>query len=258
MLTNQHIVHLLTPADSLRPALHRALRSGGENVSIAIIDAHAVDGDQDSEHPRAVWVRNVAQELKSRGRYGLKYEGETEWLVWGRIRKEAIVSTISIDSLRAYSHTHRKLERVFHLNDIQRFKSWKRYTRYLRNNAVEVGSSVGKVVGGFLAFCRIPEAHLESMAVKLGKVWSFRGLKDRKKKQDYVEGVYDGFTGHDNPEDSATEDLLAMSDDDTIECLEDSDDDFAKRRRRIETILCGHRSELQGATSIEDGYNGDW
>jgi len=32
---------------------------------------------------RAVWIRNVAQEPNARGRYGLKYKGETGRLGWG-------------------------------------------------------------------------------------------------------------------------------------------------------------------------------
>jgi len=200
----------------------------------------------------------VTQELRSRDLYHIGYDGDTEWLIWARIPGEAILSTISIDSLREYIKSHPDLEDLLHFKRIQKARSWYGYAPFLKAKAAKIDFGVGQTVGSFLAVCGIPQKYMQSTALSIAKMWKFRGLNDGKKNQDYVKGVYAGFAGHNSPGDSATDDSPAISDDDTTQCLEeDSDDDFAKRRRRIEIILSGHIGEMEGVPSAEPSTEED-
>lgn len=233
------------------PALHRALRSEGHNVSIAIMDAHALDKDRDSAHPRAVWARNVAQELKSRNRYHLNYEGETEWLVWARIRKDVMVSTVSIDSLWEYVQSHPALEDLFHFEGIQKAKNWSGYARLLKANATKVDFSVGQTVGDLLAFFGIPRKYVKSTASKLARVWRLSGMRDQRKKEEYLNGVHHGFSIRNSPDSDATEDDLTTSDENKETSSDEyTMDEFAARREHIKRVLRGCRSAV---IKITDG-----
>lgn len=231
--------------------MHRALRSEGDNVSIGIIDAYALDGDRDSAHPRAVWARNVAQELKSRNKYHLKYEGKTEWLVWGRIRKDVMVSTVSIDSLRKYVQSRPELEDLFHFEGIQKAKNWSDYSHLLKVNATKIDFSVGQTVGDLLAFFGIPRKYMKSTASKLARVWRLRGMLDQRKKEEYINGVHHGFTIHDGADSDATEEYAPTSDENKETSSDEyTMDEFAARREHIKRVLRGCSSAV---IEITDG-----
>lgn len=252
---SKYITYRLIPLDSFLPALHRALRSESNNVSIGIIDAHVLDKDRDSEHPRAVWARNTAQELKSRGRYHLEYEGETEWLVWARIRKEAMVSTVSIDSLRKYIQRHPELEDLFRFEGIQKARNWYEYSSLLKANAAKIDFSVGQTVGDLLAFFGIPRKYMRATASKLARVWRLQRMTDPKKKEEYLNGVYHGFSIRQSPDSDATEEYSATS----HEIKEPSSDEytmdeFAARREHIKRVLRGYSP---GVIEISDD-DVDW
>jgi len=214
-----------------------------------------LDRDRDSEHPRAVWARNVAQELKSRGRYHLKYEGETEWLVWARIRKEAIVSTISIDSLRDYVQRHPELEDLFRFEGIQKAKNWYDYSRLLKANAPKIDFSIGQIVGDLLAFLGIPRKYMKSTASKLARVWRLQGMRQQRKKEEYLNGVYHGFTIHGGADSDATEDDMVTSDHNKGPSSDEyTMDEFTARREHIKRVLRGYRP---GVIEISDD-DVDW
>ena len=217
-----------------------------------------MDRDRDSEHPRAVWAPNIAQELRSRDRYHIDYDGDTEWLIWARVPEEAILSTISIDSLREYIASHPDLESLLHFQRIQKAKTWYGYAPFLKAKAAKIDFSAGQSVGGFLAFSGIPEKYMNSTALSIAKAWKLRKMNDLKKKQDYLNGVYDGYSSHNDPESSVTELGDITSDDE-----EGYDDDFARRRSRIEAILSGYGGGLEHGRGVEpsteeEDYDTDW
>lgn len=198
--------------------------------------------------------------MKSRDLYkNMHYFGQTEWMIWGRIPKEAIISTITAQSLKSYVEAHPELEPLLRLQGIQRSENWKQYKDHLSVTAVGIDTSVGTVIGDFLGFIGIPESYFDSMASKVAKVWRLRGINDKKKMEDYLQGVRLGSSrDHVDNETPVVQDALdGLLQDQALSPQEETDDEFAVRRKRIQMILSGWTSESEG-TLIGDDEDSDW
>ena len=104
----RHPSHFISLFTNLRPALHRALRSSS-NARVAIINMDYLLDHPVAGLPRAFDAAKVAQQFDITGfdwrqkkEYG--YEYTAEYVVWGRIEREAIVADFPIGRLSVRSY----------------------------------------------------------------------------------------------------------------------------------------------------------
>ncbi|MCJ1391852.1 hypothetical protein MMC18_004719 [Xylographa bjoerkii] len=240
--------HVATPFisiwESLLPALHRGLRSNAHsagNAHIAIIDAGKLDIGHPSEYARAIRVRDVVYELKTRGRYlDMRYWGSSEYLVYAEIPRTAILTTFSIDALRTYLETHQGLETmtILRLPGIEAATRQIEYNAHLKETVLPMSLFAGKTIGHFLAFTGLPKANLELMALRISWVWMFTGAANQQRKFAYLEGVQEGYLSY-HREPSLVEPQLpderTAKEGKVVETT--TADDFLIRRQRIQRIL---------------------
>ncbi|MCJ1403710.1 hypothetical protein MMC11_006933 [Xylographa trunciseda] len=245
----QHLrrFHVPTPFisvwDSLLPALHRGLRSdtyGSGNAHVAIIDAEQLDIGHSSEYARAIRVRDIVHELKSRGRYlDMRYWGSSEFMVYREIRQSAVLTTFSLDSLRKYMEARPDLEQILRLRGIEGATRQVEYNAHLQATNLPISLFAGQTIGHFLAFTGLPRANLELMALKMSWVWKFGGAADQEQKFRYLDGVQEGYRtyyrqlGLDEPRLPTVKCTTERQ----VELEATGMDTFLARRQRIEQVL---------------------
>ncbi|MCJ1281056.1 hypothetical protein MMC26_000374 [Xylographa opegraphella] len=229
--------------DSLLPALHRGLRSDAYrsgNAYIAIIDAEQLDVGHSSEYAKAIRVREIVHELKSRGRYlDMRYWGSSEYLVYRDIPQSAVLTTFSVDSLREYVEAWPAVDQILRLHGIEAAARQIEYNTDLNATALPMSLFAGQTIGHFLAFIGLPHSNLELLALKMSWVWKFAGAANQERKVAYLEGVQEGYRTY-HRQQGLAEPQLPVD-----ECTNDRQgapasaeiDIFLMRRQRIQRIL---------------------
>jgi len=181
--------------ESLLPVLHRGLQSpAGARASVAIINLHTISNNQTHNNPRLYLAAKIIKQLGITHQvYG--YRGISEWLVWGMIEKEAIVTTFRIEDIRRFLTGSPDVCIVLRFPEVESSRNANEYREKLKGNPNHVGRASGRVVGKFLAFVELPDPYIESAAKKMARDWQLNGNKSRPRRERYLEGVQLGLQG---------------------------------------------------------------
>lgn len=177
--------------ESILPVLHRGLLSTID-ACIAVIDLHAVSRSRN--HSKVYAGAYIIKRLGlQQDAYG--YRARTEWLVWGMIGKEAIVTTFKVENLRRYLTGSPDVCIVLRFPEIESSRNADEYRKRLNGNPNQVGKAAGRVIGKFLGFMELPESYVESAAKKVARAWQLKGNQSQPRLRRYMEGVQLGLQG---------------------------------------------------------------
>jgi hypothetical protein len=178
--------------ESILPVLHRGLLSTID-ACIAVIDLHTVSRSRN--HSKVYAGAHIIKRLGlQQVAYG--YRARSEWLVWGIIEKEAIVTTFKVENLRRYLTGSPDVCIVLRFPDIESSRNADEYRKRLKGNLNQVGKAAGRVIGKFLGFIELPESYVESAAKKVARDWQLEGNKSQPRLKRYLEGVRLGLGCH--------------------------------------------------------------
>ena len=194
--TNIHLQPLPEPSSyisvwqGILPAFHRGLRSSA-NAHVAIINLRAVYDQQLSGIPGLYPAADAINQLKMviKG----NYRGIGDWLVWGEIKRAAVVACFTVDDFRRFIHSMPQIIPTLRLNEIEASTCADEYQRRLRKSQLPISRASGKIVGRFLAFTSLPKSFVNFAARKVALSWQFLGLDNAQRYKAYLDGVYDGF-----------------------------------------------------------------
>lgn len=181
----------ISMCQSILPALHRGLLSSMD-ASIAVIDLHTVSRSQEWNHSKVYVAGHIIKRLGLRQEvYG--YRGRSEWLVWGMIDKNAIITTFKVEALRRFLARSPDVSIVLHFTEIESSRNAKEYREKLKGNVNYVGRASGRVIGKFLACTGLPDSYVESAAKKISRDWQLHGNTSLPRLRAYLEGVQFGL-----------------------------------------------------------------
>lgn len=181
--------------ERLLPVLHRGLQSPADaQASVAIINLHTIINNQTHNNSRLYLAAKIIKQLGIRHQvYG--YRGISEWLVWGMIEKEAILTTFKIEDLRKFLTGSPDVSIVLRFPEIESSSNANEYREKLKGNPNHVRRASGRVVGKFLAFVELPDPYIESAGKKMARDWQLNGNKSRARRRRYLEGLQLGLQG---------------------------------------------------------------
>lgn len=165
---------------------HRALRAGKANISI--LDTSKMN----QSHLFSVFpfLRHEPIMYGSDGKS--RYFGQGEWLVWGIIPSEAIITTFSTDTLFSISTEYPSIGKLLQLHLIKKAKFNRApLTRKLGSKNVMSDVHSGRCMGQFLKLLNVPQSHISTLAMLFATKWSWRSPGD--KRAAYLQGVQRGF-----------------------------------------------------------------
>ncbi|MCJ1365014.1 hypothetical protein MMC16_004132 [Acarospora aff. strigata] len=171
----------------LLPVLHRGFQSVA-NASVAVIDLQAVSASS------KLYV--AAQVIKQLGlRHGsFQYRGISEWLVWGMIDRNAVITTFKIKDLRKFLNGAPDVRIVLRFPEIENSRDANSYRKSLKGNLNQVGKACGRVVGKFTAFMAVPDSYVEEVARKIVRNWQLIGCRSPHRMEAYLAGVQLGLS----------------------------------------------------------------
>ncbi|EFR04460.1 hypothetical protein MGYG_07468 [Nannizzia gypsea CBS 118893] len=200
---------------------HRALKAGTANISI--LDTSKID------HSQLFCVfpilRNEPIMYGNEGKS--RYFGQGEWLAWGTIPSEAILTTFSTNTLFSISTEYPKIGKLLQLHVIKNAKFNRApLVRKLGSKKVMADIQSGRCVGQFLKLLNVPQSHISAIALLFAIKWSWRSPGD--KREAYLQGVQRGFISAYSLELPPPDAVDTESDDDedpTGEYYEEHEDD---------------------------------
>lgn len=241
--SNIHLQPLAEPSsyisvwEGILPAFHRGLRSSA-NAHVAMINLRAVYEQQLSGIPGLYPAAHAINQLEmvTKG----NYRGRKEWLVWGEIKRAAVVACFTVEDFRRFIHSVPQIVPTLRLNEIENSTRADEYHRRLLESRLPISRASGKIVGRLLAFTGLPKSFVDFAARKIATSWKFLGYDNSQRWKSYLNGVYSGFnlqlaTTHNalqiasNPIPSMRVSPKAMVTGDT----------FQDRRARIQSIMAG-------------------
>lgn len=165
---------------------HRALRAGRANISI--LDTSKMN----QSHLFSVipFLRHEPIIYGSEGKS--RYFGQGEWLVWGVIPPEAILTTFSTDTLFSISTEYPSIGKLLQLHLIKNAKFNRApLIRKLGSKNIMADMHSGRSVGQFLKLLNVPQPHISTLAMLFATKWSWRSPGD--KRAAFLQGVQRGF-----------------------------------------------------------------
>ncbi|EZF32701.1 hypothetical protein H109_02309 [Trichophyton interdigitale MR816] len=165
---------------------HRALRAGKANISI--LDTSKMK----QSHLFSVFpfLRHEPIMYGSDGK--CRYFGQGEWLVWGVIPSEAILTTFSTDTLSSISTEYPSIGKLLQLHLIKNAKFNRApLVRKLGSKNIMADMHSGRCMGQFLKLLNVPQSHISTLAMLFATKWSWRSPGD--KRAAYLQGVQRGF-----------------------------------------------------------------
>ena len=259
-----------TPFISVTRNLLRALHHGFKtafNSSIAVIDLHKVERlDLDGEKRFLGTVQSVrALNLKSPD----GYSGSGEYLVWGEITENAVVSCQTITHLVSSLSTSEN-DCPFYFNIIRSSAYSTAARNHIKKACTPLTSYTGKAVGELLRALYIPASRLDDAIYAVISDWRFNATKSGqwRKNRHFMTGVREGFEKIDkefplpksyrkglldvtpNEEISSENPEEVMSDDGLA--LEDTEDDQGNERSQLQAEGRMFANKTMEITSPED------
>ncbi len=223
--------------ESLLPVLHRALRSTA-NASVAILDLHIISKYQgDSIFSAAKTINDLGLRDDC-----YRYRGRTEWLVWGSIPGEAILSTFRINILRDFLQSAPDVDIALRLPEIEHSENAKAYRKALKENPNQVNEPCGRVVGKFIAFIGLPDFYIKKVTAKIARDWKLKGNSSIPRLRLYAKGVELGIRQVRGDRKAPDREISALEHDrkgSHVSKLACKVDDFCERRRYIEATCSG-------------------
>ena len=174
--------------DSMLPALRRALHSA-ENAYLTIIDLRKVERDLQERFEEKEVLFPVFQFVKGGMRLEKNYSGSSEWLVYGLIEQDAIVSSFKIDDLMnapICTETCLKLDAIKHASSMSELrKKWPLL-------ASPMTRGTGAVIQRFLQFIGVPDQYKYLVAAKMANTWAFQPKCGRNspRYKAYMDGIF--------------------------------------------------------------------
>ncbi|KAJ9299221.1 hypothetical protein DTO271G3_2843 [Paecilomyces variotii] len=173
--------HVTTPfistfSDLLAP-VHRALRRK-EGASLAVID---------TKHIRQP-VYSASHLIEKKGlQISDKYTGRAEYLIWGSIPEEAIVTTFKISTLQGIAQRHSDIARLLQLDGIERIKRCgKQLEEFLKKGPGRLNKECGSIVGRCLRIVKVPASLAIDLAILVAEAWMF---PKEGSMLDYIAGI---------------------------------------------------------------------
>ena len=168
---------LISVTSSLLRALHIAVKNPNTSL-IAVIDLHQIDNVH--------WVPSL--NLKTYH----QYHGRSEYLIWGSIEEQAIISTVTFSSFLArLSNTPGHL-RLFRFDIIQKFKAMRSVCLHISRHRRLRTYSTGVATGVFANALALEAVHLSSLVEHIKTQWNFK-RSSSKDDQAFMDGVQEGF-----------------------------------------------------------------
>ncbi|KAL4885840.1 hypothetical protein BJY04DRAFT_214038 [Aspergillus karnatakaensis] len=247
---------LISTFRSARAPIHRSLRER-EGASVSIIDAAKVKSEVYSamgfvkEHKVKFWT----------------YNGAGEYLIWGKIDRDAIICTFKITTLLMISEEHPDIKRLLQLELMASEKMIRRrLPKKLAETAVRLDDRAGMTIGKLLSILEVPEEHCRT--VSEGIAWSWKIKTRYKPWGGFFEGVELGYKGlderimpflsspasaigdpHPDADFSDTSEDYSIDDDGDGDDTDTADEDMASQRSGA-----GH-DEANSATAESDTVN---
>ena len=180
--------------ESMLPVLHRGFQSNA-NASVTIINIRKVVESQQRNGSRLYAAAHIIkQHGLSNEVYG--YRGRSEWVVWGVVDHDAIVTTFKIEHLRKQLIGAPDVQIVLRFPEIESAKNAEEYRAKLNNNVNHVSKASGRVVGKFLAFTGMPDPYINTAAKKIARDWALTGKTSLPRLRRFLEGVELGRREH--------------------------------------------------------------
>jgi len=184
-----------TPFVSVTPkllgAFHRAFKMS-TNSSIAVIDLELAgrlrNTQKEDSHPVAHSVKSLKLESPD------NYRGASDWLVWGEIPGQAIISCNTIaDVISSFSTSEN--EGPFHFEAIRSAAYSPVARAHIRKARTPLTSHNGQAVGRLLRVLGIPTSHLHDAIYAVITDWEFNASRSGRWKQnnEFMKGVHKGF-----------------------------------------------------------------
>ncbi|CAL5870091.1 uncharacterized protein PFLUO_LOCUS4325 [Penicillium psychrofluorescens] len=142
--------------------IHRALRAGADAV-VSIIDSSKLDTAAFSAKSIVI---NSGIQFK-------RYKGYSEFLIWGYVPKEAIVTTFKVSDLETIASTHCQIGQLLQLSKIRKEDNIRPSLRAILAKSFP-SLEAGQIVGKLLECLQIPDAYRTDVALTLAKSWKWR------------------------------------------------------------------------------------
>lgn len=117
-----------------------------------------------------------------------RYDGRGEFLIWGKVPSEAIVSSFKISDLEQIAAEDDDIGEILQVDQIQKHTG-KRLRSILANGPGRLDHHSGSTIGKLLRLLSIPEIHAENVAINIARSWGIR----RGHWEDFEAGLNSGF-----------------------------------------------------------------
>ena len=215
---------------NMLPSLHRCLRST-RNAHIAFINVDYIRTHQQGLYHAKDAIKQTTmygQMLDAGYRY--RYNGKGEFVVWRKINREAILTTISREMLDDYLVSHPDLRDVLRLEGVRKCESASAWYKLIDRDQEPLNAVTGALIGHFLAFTGLPRNYLDAFAAKMAYTWRFQQRNIGDGIAFYLNGVRAGFAAYE----------MEIGNNCTAQPTQELDeavDAFMERRKRIEFTL---------------------
>ncbi|KAM5442862.1 hypothetical protein MferCBS31731_002248 [Microsporum ferrugineum] len=165
---------------------HRALKE--RKAQISILDTSKISLTQ--LYPAISYLRYDPIQYGTQGKG--RYFGQGEWLVWGAIPPEAILTTFSTSTLFSISSEYPSIGKLLQLHVIKDAKFNRApLGRKLRSKNVVADIQSGRYMGQLLKLLNVPQSHIAALSMLFAVKWSFQSPGD--KRASYLQGVQRGY-----------------------------------------------------------------
>ncbi|KAJ5774239.1 hypothetical protein N7457_009135 [Penicillium paradoxum] len=155
--------------------IHRALASQ-KGAIVTVIDTSKLNTKVFYACPLAVRTRSLVHMWKGYG----------EYLIWGHIPTEAIVSTLEIARLEEIANSHRDINRLMQISLISSLKYCDNHLRDMLASKTKSPFKSGRTLGKLLTLLQVPMVHWDNIAPRFAKTW---GWKSKKEVVQFCNGV---------------------------------------------------------------------
>ncbi len=162
---------------------------------IAVIDLHQAGqiGQSELEGPHARVQSVESLDLKSLD----GYYGKGEWIIWGAISADAIISVHSLVEFLPALPSLPGSNGPFYAEHIRSARWTSEARSRIKKAKTPLNQSTGQAVGQLLGMLRIPTRYLEDATYSIISDWKFCGWQRSvwRRNEDFMHGVYEGFRG---------------------------------------------------------------
>ena len=174
-------------------AFHHGLKSASDS-SIVVVDLHKVEKHDEQHHFGRV---QSVKDLNLKSPDG--YNGSGEYLVWGEVPGNAVISCQSITQILS-NLPNCGDGAPFHVDTIRSAK----YSTAARNRIKVARTPLtihnGKAVGNLLRALKIPKKHLKDAVYSVIADWQFQASRSGmwQKNREFMLGIHEGFNNVSN------------------------------------------------------------